>query len=257
VSLRAGTELPEDRNWSKDMGLRRRSQPGLPADTRVAGRSPRPEHLELPRPWRLMLTAGWNLAESLGLPVAGYLVGAELGGRDASMVMAAAAVWLAAAVRQATTRSVPGLLVISALVLTLQAVVVLATGSVLLFLLQFPLANLALCVLFGRTAPTRKPLVAQLATEVVALRYPSHHPALHRFFQGVTWLWAGIFAASAMGLAAGVAIEPVKLFLLLSTAVTIGGVVAGTFLSTLWFIRVLRRSGLRVRFAARYAVGGA
>ena len=30
------------------------------------------EHLELPRPWRLMLTAGWNLAESLGLPVAGY-----------------------------------------------------------------------------------------------------------------------------------------------------------------------------------------
>ena len=40
------------------------------------------EHLELPRPWRLMLTAGWNLAESLGLPVAGYVVGARLGGRD-------------------------------------------------------------------------------------------------------------------------------------------------------------------------------
>ena len=110
-----------------------------------------------------MLTAGWNLAESLGLPVAGYLVGAELCGRDAGMVMAAAVVWLAVAVRQAATRSVPGLLMISALVLTLQAAAVLATGSVLLFLLQFPLANLALCVLFGRTAPTRKPLVAQLA----------------------------------------------------------------------------------------------
>jgi hypothetical protein len=195
-----------------------------------------------------MLTAGWNLAESLGLPVAGYLVGAELGGRDAGMVTAAAVVWLAAAVRQAATRSVPGLVTISALVLTLQTAVVLATGSMLLYLLQFPLANVALCVLFGRTAPTRKPLVAQLAAEVVALRYPSYHPGLHRFFQGATWLWAGIFAISAVGLAAGLAMKPVKEFLLLATAVTIGGVVAGTFLSTLWFIRVLRRCGLRVRF---------
>ena len=39
-----------------------------------------PGHLELPRPWRLLLTVGWNLAESLGLPVVGYLVGARLGG---------------------------------------------------------------------------------------------------------------------------------------------------------------------------------
>jgi hypothetical protein len=45
-------------------------------------------------------------------------------------------------------------------------------------------------------------------SEVVALRYPSHHPGLHRFFQGATWLWAGIFAVSTVGLAAGLAIEP-------------------------------------------------
>ena len=239
------------------MGLRRRSRPELPADTRVTGHSRRPEHLELPHPWRLMLTAGWNLAESLGLPVAGYLVGAELGSRDIGMVTAADVLWLATAVRQVATRRVPGLLTISALVFTLQTGMVLATGSVLLFLLQAPLANLALCVLFGRTAPTRKPLVAQLAAEVVALRYPSHHPGLHRFFQGATWLWSGIFAASAAGLAASLAIEPVNVFFLLTTGVTIGGVVAGSFLSTMWFIKVLRRSGLRVRFTPRYAIGGA
>jgi hypothetical protein len=207
------------------------------------------EHLELPRPWRLMLTAGWNLAESLGIPVVGYLIGARLGGRDAGMVAATAAVWLTAGGRKVLTRSVPGLLTISALVLTLQTAVVIATGSVLFFLLQFPLANLGLCVLFARTAPTRKPLVAQLAAEVVALRHPSHHPGLHRFFQGATWLWAGIFALSTVGLAALMAIEPVKVFLLLTTAVTVGGTVAGTCLSAVWFFRVLRRSGLRVRFA--------
>jgi hypothetical protein len=207
------------------------------------------EHLELPRPWRLILTASWNLAESLGIPVAGYLVGEKLGGRDAGMLAATAAVWLTVVGRKVLTRTVPGLLMISALVLTLQAAVVIATGSVLFFLLQFPLANLGLCVLFARTAPTRKPLVAQLAAEVVALRHPSYHAGLHRFFQGATWLWAGIFAVSTIGLAAAMALEPVKVFLLLTTAVTIGGVVAGTFLSAVWFFRVLRRFGLRIRFA--------
>jgi len=207
------------------------------------------EHLELPRPWRLMLTAGWNLAESLGIPVAGYFVGASLGGRDAGMLVASVVVWLTVLGRKAVTRSVPSLLTISALVLTLQTAVVLVTGSVLFFLLQFPLANLGLCVLFARTAPTRRPLVAQLAAEVVALRHPSHHPGLHRFFQGATWLWAGIFAVSTAGLAVAMALEPIKVFLLLTTVVTVGGVVAGTFLSAFWFFRVLRRFGLRVRFA--------
>jgi hypothetical protein len=227
----------------------------LQANSSAAGSWPRiliamAEHLELPRPWRLMLTAGWNLAESLGIPVAGYFAGAALGGRDAGMMAATVVVWLTVFARKGLTRSVPGLLTISALVLTLQTAVVLITGSVLFFLLQFPLANLGLCVLFARTAPTRKPLVAQLAAEVVALRQPSsHHPGLHRFFQGATWLWAGIFAVSTIGLAAAMALEPAKVFMLLVTVVTVGGLIAGTGASALWFFRVLRRHGLRVRFA--------
>lgn len=215
-------------------------------------RAPASADLELPRPWRLVLTAGWNLGESLGLPVAAYLAGAKLGGgEDAGMLAATLVLWLAVVVRKTVTRSVPGLLTISALVLTLQTALVIGTGSVLLFLLQFPLANLALCVMFARTAPTRRPLVAQLAAEVAALRQPSsRHPGLERFFRGATWLWAGIFAASAAGLAAAMALEPAGVFLLLTSAVTVGGVVAGTFLSALWFVRVLRRFGLSLRFAS-------
>ena len=207
------------------------------------------EHLELPRPWRLALTAGWNLAESLGLPVAGYLLGEQAGGRNSGMLAATAVVWLTVAGRRLFTRFVPGLLMISALVLTVQTAVVLVTGSVLFFLLQFPLANLGLCVMFARTAPTRKPLVAQLAAEVVALRHPSHHAGLHRFFQGATWLWAGIFAATTIGMSVMIASEKPKVFLLLTTVVTVGGVLAGTALSALWFVKVLRRHGLQLRFA--------
>ena len=236
------------------MSLRKRGQQDPPADVPEARCSlptalPAVDHLDLPAPARLVLTAGWNLAESLGLPVIAYLIGERLGGQGAGMAAAAAIMWLTAIVRKVVTGSIPGLLLISGLVLTLQAVLVLATGSVLLFLLQFPVANLALCILFARTAPTGRPLVAQLAAEVVALRSPSAaHPGLDSFFRGVTWLWAGIFAASTIGLGVLLVLEPATIFLLLTTVVTVGGVAAGTALSTWWFIRMLRRSGLRVRF---------
>jgi hypothetical protein len=210
---------------------------------------PLPGDLELPAPARLVLTAGWNLAESLGLPLLAYAVADRLGGQGLGMAAAAGMVWLTAAARKLLAGSVPGLLVISGLVLTLQAGLVLATGSVLLFLLQFPVANLALCIVFAWTAPTGRPLVAQLAAEVVALRQPSAaHPGLDRFFRGVTWLWAGIFAASTIGLAVLLVVEPTSVFLLFTTVVTVAGIAAGTALSVLWFVRMLRHYDLRVRF---------
>jgi hypothetical protein len=181
-------------------------------DPRVA------EDLELPRPLRLLLTAGWNLSESVGLPVAAY--------------------------------AVPSLLAISAVVLTVQTGLVLATGELWLFLLQFPLANLCMCVMFARTARGPDPIVAKLAAEVVALRQPAlHHPGLHRFFQGATWLWAGIFLLLTAGLAVLMVTEPTKMFLMLSTVATAALVVAGTGACTWWFLSVLRKLGLRLRFA--------
>ena len=208
------------------------------------------DHVEFPRPLRLLRTISWSLIESAGLPVGALALGAWLYGREAGLLAGLAATWLVALIRKVATGTVPSLLTITAVVLTLQTAMVLATGQLWIYLLQFPLANLVMSVLFARTARGPHPLVARLAAEVVALRQPSrHHPGLHRFFQGATWLWAGIFFVSTVGLAVLMATETVKVFLLLTTAVTIGGVVAGTCLSAFWFVRVLRRFGLRVRFA--------
>ena len=103
------------------------------------------------------------------------------------------------------------------MVLTLQTALVLAIGVLWLFLLQFPLANLCMCVLFARTASGPNPLVARLAAEVVALRQQAtHHPGLHRFFQGATWVWAGIFLLLTVGLAVMMVTAPVKVFLMLT-----------------------------------------
>jgi hypothetical protein len=208
------------------------------------------QHLELPRPLQLLRVMAWSLSESLGIPVAAYAIAAWLGGRDAGLVAGLAATWITIIVRRLAAGSVPGLLAISAIVLSIQTAVVLATGNLLIFLVHFPLANLCLCILFARTARGPKPLCAQLAAEMLALRQPAgDQPGLHRFFQGATWLWAGIFLALAACLAVLLPIEPTATFLLLCTVATIALIVAGIGASVLWFRSVLRTLGLRLRFA--------
>ena len=95
---------------------------------------------------------------------------------------------------------------------------------------------------------TRLAEQARKAAEVVALRQATPHPGLHRFFQGATWLWAGIFLLLTAGLAVLMVTEPTATFLMLSTVATVGLTVAGIGASVLWFVSIMRKHGLRVRF---------
>jgi hypothetical protein len=210
-----------------------------------------PEHLELPRPLRMLRTTLWSLTESAGLPLAALVVFSWLDGRNAGLIAGVAAIWVTAAMRKIVTGSVPSLLTISAIVLTLQTAMVLATGQLWIFLLHFPVANLCMSLLFARTARGPNPLVARLAAEVIALRQPAtHHPGLHRFFQGATWLWAGIFLLLAGSLGVLMVTQPLATFLMLSSVATIALTAAGIGASVLWFVSMMRRHGLRVRFAS-------
>jgi len=191
------------------------------------------------------------MAESVGLPFGAYIVVTALVSPDAGLLAGTGVVWLLIAIRKLVTGSVSSLLMISALVLTIQTAVAISTGYMWMFQLQFPLANLAMSVVFARTAPTGKPLVAQLAEEVVALKQPAtHHPGLHRFFQGVTWFWAGLFLLLTLGMSYMMETEPYKLFMVVSSVVTIGLTLVGAAICVVWFLAVVRRLGLRLRFAA-------
>lgn len=213
-------------------------------------RMPSPtERLELPHPKRLIWQAGWSMAESLGLPFGAYVVITDLVSPDAGLLTGTAVVWLLIVIRKLVTGSSSALLMISALILTIQTAVAISTGYLWMFELQFPLANLAMCVVFAWTAPTRKPLVTQLASEVVALK-DHDHPGLHRFFQGATWFWAALFFLLTLGMGVMMVTEPFKLFMVLSTAVTIGLTVFGMAVCAVWFFAVLRRLGLRLHFTA-------
>jgi hypothetical protein len=211
-----------------------------------------PDCLEFARPWCLLRTAAVSLAEAAGLPLAAYLAVATVAGTAAGVIAGTSAVWLAVAIRKLATGGVPGLLMISALLLCVQTALVLATGQTWIYLLQFPAGKLVLSVLFARSAGTDHPLVARLATEVASLRHAGvTSPGLHHFFQRNTWLWAGVFGALAAGFAVLVATEPVTTFLIVSTLLTVALVGAGAAVSALWFRVVLKRNGLRLRFALR------
>jgi hypothetical protein len=209
-----------------------------------------PECLELPRPVQLVRTAGWNLAESFGLPTGAYLLAASLAGRNAGLWAMLAAIWLTAGIRKVTTGAVPGLVMISLVVLTVQTVAAIATGNLLIFLVHFPIANLALCILFARTARGHSPLAGRLAAEVVGLRCPAvHQPRLNGFFQGVTALWAGVFLLLAVSLGVLLATISVTTYVPVWAATTIVLIAAGVAASVLWLRLVLRKQGIGFRFA--------
>ena len=186
-----------------------------------------PECLELPRPVQLLRTTGWNLFESFGLPLGGYALAASLWGVTAGVLAMLGAIWITAGIRKLVTGSIPSLLMIALVVLTVQAVLAVATGNLWIFLVHFPLANLGLCILFGLSARGLSPLAERLAGEVIGLRCPEcYQPSLHPFFQRVTWLWAGIFLLLAVSLGALLATVPIRTYVLIwaiTTVVLIAG----------------------------------
>jgi hypothetical protein len=208
-----------------------------------------PVTLELPRPLQLLRSTGWNLAESFGLPLGGYVLAASLWGREAGVLAMLAAIWITAVVRKLATGTVPGLIMISLIVLTVQGVVSAATGNLWIFLVHFPLANLGLCIVFAYTARGHSPLAERLAAEVLGLRSRAlKQPRLHRFFQNVTALWAAIFLLLAACLGGLLVADPTVTYVPIWAALTVAFIVVGISVSTVWLRSVLRRLGIGLCF---------
>jgi hypothetical protein len=144
---------------------------------------------------------------------------------------------------------------IAMVVLTIQTAAAIATGNLFIFLLHFPIANLALCILFAWTARGHSPIAARLAAEVIGLRCPAiHQPRLHSFFQRVTLLWAGIFLLLAASLGALLGTVPISTYVPVWAGTTVVLIAAGVGASVLWLRSVLRRFSIGLRFAPASAL---
>jgi hypothetical protein len=184
------------------------------------------------------------------LPTAAYAIAGSLAGRNAGLWAMLAAIWLTAIIRKAVSGSVPGLVAISLIVLTVQTLAAIITGNLWIFLLHFPLANLGLCVLFARTARGHSPIAARLAAEVIGLRCPAvHQQRMHRFFQNVTVLWGGVFLLLAVSLGALLATVPLGTYVPVWAVTTIVLIALGIGVSTVWLRSFTRNLGIGFRFA--------
>ena len=76
---------------------------------------------------------------------------------------------------------------------------------------------------------------------------------MHRFFQGVTVLWASVFLLLAIGLGTLLATIPVGIYVPVWAVTTIALITAGIGVSVWWLRSVTRRLGIGFRFVAPVA----
>lgn len=187
-----------------------------------------------------------NVLESTIIPTALFYVGWMAFGKLTAFGIAL--FWAAAMIvrRSVSGRRMPGLLVLTTLVLTARTAVAVATGSTLLYFAQ-PVATTALVgMVFLGSVALGRPLVGRLVRDFVPLPvHVTERPDVIRHLRNLSLLWAGVNFVNAI----------VALVLLMNLTVpsyiatkTISSMLitwTGVGLTTVWSTRVARRAGLR------------
>lgn len=208
------------------------------------------QHVQLPHPWRLIRSGIWNLAESFGLPLVTFVVVNSAVSTSWALVAGVGCAWATIGGRRLFRAPVPAILLISAVLLSLQTVLAFSTGDTWIYLLQPAFAKAVLSVLFARSVMVGRPMVGQLAHELCSLPEALvAHDGLRTVFLRLTLFWSVLFALLAGGMAAMVVTLSVAGFLLSSTAATVGLIALGAAWSLRWFRRHLRTAGVRIGFA--------
>jgi uncharacterized membrane protein len=111
-----------------------------------------------------------------------------------------ALVWSYGAIvrRYAMRSSVPPILFLSTVALTVRTAITLASGSTFIYFFQPILGTLAMAFVFLGSVAIGKPLIGKLATDFWPLEPEvAAHPEVLRLFRGLTYLWAGVNLATA------------------------------------------------------------
>jgi hypothetical protein len=194
---------------------------------------------------------------SLGPAVLFYVMLSVVGFRGA---LIAALVWsYAAAGRRLLRRQrVPALLALGLGLLTVRSVVSFLTKSAFLYFAQPTAGTIFVAVLFFVTALANRPLVERLAQDFCPLEDEfMARPVVRQFFLRVSFLWSVVLLVNSGFVLFLLFTSPLHAFVVERTLVTwllMGG---GIAISTLWFVRVMRRAGIMVSFGSGRAMSAA
>jgi len=143
-------------------------------------------------PVRTLLGRGAKtLVETTVVPLALFAVTRHMAGVGTAALVGLGWAVLLTARHIASTRKVPGIVLIALCLATARAAATVTTGSAFVYFLQPTLGTFLLAGVFAASVPLRRPLAAKLAEDFCAL--PPHvlkRPGLRRFFMRISLLWA-------------------------------------------------------------------
>lgn len=208
------------------------------------------EHVvHLPAARSLAVRAAAHIAEAALIPgLTFYLVLNTVTLRWA-LIASLGWAYLVIAFRLVRRDRVPGVIIVSAGLLTARTAVSLVANSSFIYFLQPSLGNFCIALLFIASLGPGRPMTRRLADDFCALP-PSmdDHPLFARFFARLTLLWATICAVNGAGTLLLLLHESVGSFIALRPVVSYGLVATGTVVSYLWFRKTVRGEGVRIAF---------
>lgn len=206
-----------------------------------------PVSLEIPKLRAMARHALPNIIEGTLVPLGLFYVAMWMVGVWGALGVALAWSYGAIAVRVASGRRVPGILVLAALGLTVRTAIALASQSVFIYFLQPSLGTAAVAAVFLLSVPAGKPLAQKLAGDFCPL--PDNfaaHPKVESFFARISVLWGFVFMANAGLTIWLLTSQPLEVYLVARYAVSLGLTGSAIALSTVWFLRSMRAHGINV-----------
>ena len=149
------------------------------------------------------------------------------------------------AVRVARGRSVPPLLVLTMIGISVRTVVAIISGSPFVYFLQPVLSTVAMSLVFLGSVMIGRPLIASLAHEFWPLTAEDEAcPAVNRLFRNLTVLWAGINLATAVTTLVLLTVLPLAAFVAVKQVTGLGITAVGVYVTVSASLRMARRENL-------------
>lgn len=193
--------------------------------------------------------AGRHIVEGAIIPtLTFYLVLTEV---SLHWALLASLMWsyLIISVRLSRRRRVPGLVLVSAGLITVRTVVALGANSSFLYFLQPSIGNFCIAVLFLASLVPGKPMTRRLAEDFCVVPAAlDARPRFAQFFVRLTILWAFVCAANGLGTLFLLLHSSLGAFIALRPVFSYGLVAVGTLVSYLWFRTAMRGERVHIKF---------
>jgi hypothetical protein len=186
-----------------------------------------------------------NLVEATIIPAILFLVIVTTLGAGPAMV--AVLVWGYGAVLRRVLRgdSIPTILLLATLGLTVKSVVGLMSGSTFAYFLQPIATTIALAGVFLGSVVIGRPVIARLAHDFCPIAPEvASRPGVVQLFVGLTVLWSGVHLLTAAATLGMLLSMSVPMFVALKTITCLGITIAAIVITVVWSLRTARHEHL-------------